>query len=149
MAEVKSGDATRLSTSEKLIFGMGDGGTSAPATARNIFWFIFLTSVVGLNAGLAGAIWLVGRLWDAVNDPLVGSISDRLHSRWWRRRPFLLIGSIPFAFTFFLMFVVPPFESRSALVLYYAVVFLLYDTLYTLVNVPYLALVPELTQEYD
>lgn len=149
MAEVKAGDAPRLSTSAKIIFGMGDWGTSAAATARNIFWFVFLTNVVGLNAGLAGAIWLVGRLWDAVNDPLVGSISDRLHSRWGRRRPFLLIGSIPFAFTFFLMFVVPPFESRTALVLYYSVVFLLYDTLYTIVNVPYLALVPELAQTYD
>jgi GPH family glycoside/pentoside/hexuronide:cation symporter len=62
---------------------------------------------------------------------------------------FLLFGSIPFALTFFLMFVVPPFESQTALVLYYSIVFLLYDTLYTVVNVPYLALVPELTDEYD
>ncbi len=139
----------RLTTATKFIFGLGDWGTSAAATARNIFWFVFLTNVVGLGPGLAGGVWLVGRLWDAVNDPLIGSLSDRLQSRWGRRRPFLLFGSIPFAFTFFLMFVVPPFESRSALVLYYAVVFLLYDTLYTIVNVPYLALVPELTQEYD
>ena len=139
----------RLTTTTKFIFGLGDWGTSAGATARNVFWFVFLTNVVGLSAGLAGGVWLVGRLWDAVNDPLVGSISDRLHSRWGRRRPFLLFGSLPFAFSFFLMFVVPPFESRAALVLYYGLVFLLYDTLYTIVNVPYLALVPELTEEYD
>lgn len=149
MVEVKTNDAPRLSTTTKLIFGMGDWGTSSAATARNIFWFIFLTNVVGLGAGMAGGIWLVGRLWDAINDPLVGSLSDRLHSRWGRRRPFLLIGSIPFAFCFFLMFVVPPFESRAALVIYYSVVFLLYDTLYTVVNVPYLALVPELAEGYD
>jgi GPH family glycoside/pentoside/hexuronide:cation symporter len=139
----------RLTTTVKLVFGLGDWGTSAAATARNVFWFVFLTNIVGLSAGLAGGVWLVGRLWDAVNDPLVGSLSDRLHSRWGRRRPFLLFGSIPFALAFFLMFVVPPFESRTALVIYYSVVFLLYDTLYTIVNVPYLALVPELTDEYD
>ncbi len=139
----------RLSNTFKFVFGLGDWGPSAAATARNVFWFVFLTNVVGLNAGLAGGVWLVGRIWDAVNDPLVGSISDRLHSRLGRRRPFLLYGSIPFALTFFLLFVVPPIESHAGLVLYYSVVFLVYDTLYTIVNVPYLALVPELTQGYD
>ncbi len=141
--------APRLTTATKLFFGLGDWGASAASTARNIFWFIFLTNVVGLNAGLAGGIWLVGRLWDAVNDPLVGSLSDRLHSRWGRRRPFLIFGAVPFALSFLLLFVVPPIESRSLLVLYYSVVFLLYDTLFTVVNVPYLALVPELAQTYD
>ena len=149
MAAVKAGDASRLTTTTKLIFGSGDWGTSAASTARNVFWFIFLTNVVGLNAGLAGGIWLVGRLWDAINDPLVGSLSDRLYSRWGRRRPFLLFGSIPFAFSFFLMFVVPPLETKAALVVYYSVIFLLYDTLYTIVNVPYLSLVPELAEGYD
>ncbi len=139
----------KLTAATKLIFGAGDWGTSAAATARNVFWFVFLTNVVGLNAGLAGSIWLVGRLWDAINDPLVGSLSDRLSSRWGRRRPFLLIGAIPFALSFFLMFVVPPFSSTAALVAYYSIIFLLYDTLYTLVNVPYLALVPELADGYD
>lgn len=142
-------DRPRLTKTFKLIFGLGDWGTSAAATARNVFWFVFLTHVVGLSAGLAGGVWLIGRLWDAINDPLIGSISDRLHSRLGRRRPFLLFGSIPFALSFFLMFIVPPFESRAALVLYYGAVFLLYDTLYTIVNVPYLSLVPELTDEYD
>ncbi len=141
--------APRLTTTFKLVFGLGDWGPSAASTARNIFWFVFLTNVVGLGAGLAGGVWLVGRVWDAVNDPLVGSISDRLHSRLGRRRPFLLFGSIPFALSFFLMFIVPPFESRSALLLYYSLVFLIYDTLFTIVNVPYLALVPELTDHYD
>ncbi len=142
-------DAPRLTTATKILFGLGDWGASSASTARNIFWFVFLTNVVGLNAGLAGGIWLVGRLWDAVNDPLVGSLSDRLHSRWGRRRPFLIFGAVPFALSFLLLFVVPPIENRSLLVLYYSIVFLLYDTLYTVVNVPYLALVPELAQTYD
>lgn len=149
MGKANLNSSTQLPTTTKLIFGLGDWGTSAAATARNVFWFVFLTNVVGLNPGLAGGIWLVGRLWDAVNDPLVGSFSDRLSSRWGRRRPFLLVGSIPFALSFLLMFVVPPFESDRALVIYYSIVFLLYDTLYTVVNVPYLALVPELAEGYD
>jgi GPH family glycoside/pentoside/hexuronide:cation symporter len=146
--EVNLSEAKQTTTS-KLIFGLGDWGTSSAATARNVFWFVFLTNVVGLNPGLAGGIWLVGRLWDAVNDPLIGSLSDRLRSPWGRRRPFLLLGAVPFALSFLLLFYVPPLESHTALVIYYSIFFLLYDTLYTVVNVPYLALVPELAQTYD
>ena len=138
-----------LTRQTKLIYGIGDWGTSAASTARNIFWFVFLTNVVGINAGLAGVVVLIGRIWDSINDPLVGTISDRLHSRLGRRRPFLLYGAFPFAFAFVLMFYVPPFESTTALAIYYSVIFLLFDTLYTVVNVPYLALMPELTEQYD
>ncbi|GAB4271693.1 MAG: MFS transporter [Candidatus Promineifilaceae bacterium] len=138
-----------LPTRLKLIYGLGDWGTSAATTARNAFWFVFLTSVVGIGPGLAGTAVLIGRLWDAVNDPLVGTISDRLQTRWGRRRPFLLFGAIPFGLTFFFMFWVPPIASQTGLVLYYSLVFLVFDTLYTLVNVPYSALTPELSDDYD
>lgn len=149
MADVNASPSPRLTWMTKAVFGVGDWGTSAASTARNVFWFVFLTNVVGLGPEVAGGLWLVGRLWDAINDPIIGSLSDRLDSRWGRRRPFLLLGAIPFALTFFLLFVVPPFESRTALAIYFAVVFLLYDTLFTVVNVPYLSLVPELAEGYD
>lgn len=138
-----------LSRRMKLIYGMGDWGTAASSTIRNAFWFVFLTSVVGLDPGLAGTAFLVGKLWDGINDPLVGTLSDRIKTRWGRRRPFLLFGAVPFGLSFFLLFIVPPFESDFALVLYYAFAFLLFDTLYTVVNVPYIALTPELTEDYD
>lgn len=139
----------KLSTRTKFLYGLGDWGASAATTARNVFWFVFLTNVVGLDAGLAGTATLVGRLWDGINDPLVGMLSDRLQTRWGRRRPFLLFGSIPFAIAFILLFWVPPFENRFALTAYYSFAYLLFDTLYTIVNVPYTALTPELTEDYD
>ena len=139
----------RLPRRLKFVYGLGDWGTSAATTARNAFWFVFLTSVVGMGPGLAGTAVLVGRIWDAVNDPLVGTLSDRMETRWGRRRPFLLFGAIPFGLTFFFLFWVPPLQSDLALVVYYSVVFLLFDTLYTIVNVPYSALTPELTEDYD
>lgn len=134
----------------KLIYGLGDWGTAASTTARNAFWlFIFLTNVVGLKPSVASMVVVIGRIWDGINDPLVGMLSDRLDTRWGRRRPFLLFGAIPFGISFFLLFVVPPFESHTALAIYYTIVYLLFDTLYTIVNVPYSALTPELTQDYD
>jgi GPH family glycoside/pentoside/hexuronide:cation symporter len=133
----------------KFVYGLGDWGTAASTTARNAFWFFFLTSVVGMRADVAGGIFLVGRLWDGINDPLVGMVSDRIDTRWGRRRPFLLFAAVPFGLAFTLMFLVPPFESVWLRAGYYVVVFLLFDTLYTMINVPYSALTPELTPDYD
>lgn len=138
-----------LSRRTRFIYGLGDWGASAATTARNTFWFVFLTNVVGINPALAGTAVLIGRIWDSINDPLVGMLSDRLHTRWGRRRPFLLFGAIPFGLTFFLLFYVPPIHSQTGLVIYYSIAFLLFDTMYTLVNVPYSALTPELTSDYD
>lgn len=141
--------STALPRRTKFIYGLGDWGASAATTARNAFWFVFLTNVVGLNPGLAGTIVLIGKIWDSVNDPLVGMVSDRLQTRWGRRRPFLLFGAVPFGLMFFFMFLVPPIESRTGLFLYYTAVFLIFDTIYTVVNVPYTALTPELSDDYD
>jgi glycoside/pentoside/hexuronide:cation symporter, GPH family len=138
-----------LSRRTKFIYGLGDWGTSAATVARNTFWFVFLTNVVGLGAGLAGTVVLVGRLWDSINDPLIGTLSDRVRTRWGRRRPFLLFGAIPFGLSFWLMFYVPPIETRLGLAIYYGFAYLLFDTFYTLVNVPYIALTPELTEDFD
>ena len=75
-----------LSTRIKFIYGLGELGIAAASTARSVFWFVFLTNVVGLDAGVAGFIVLLGRLWDSINDPLIGVWSDRISTRWGRRR---------------------------------------------------------------
>jgi GPH family glycoside/pentoside/hexuronide:cation symporter len=131
------------------MYGLGDWGASSATTARNLFWLFFIVSVVGLDVGLAGFAFIIGRIWDGINDPLMGTISDRIRTRWGRRRPFMLLGAIPFGLGFFLMFNRPPFESDWAIALYYGLVFILYDTAYTIVNAPYSALTSELTEDYD
>lgn len=142
-------DTQPLTLRMKLIYGLGDWGTSAATTARSLLWLFFLVSVVGLNAAIAGVVILIGRFWDSINDPLIGMISDRVNTRWGRRRPFLLFGAIPFGLSFLLLFVVPPFENDVLKAIYFGFIYLLFDTMYTVINVPYAALTPELTEDYD
>jgi glycoside/pentoside/hexuronide:cation symporter, GPH family len=144
----------KLNLSTKLAYGAGDLGTAITANILAIFQLIFFTNVAGIPAGIAGSVLMVGKIWDAINDPIVGVLSDRTQSRWGRRYPWVIIGAIPFGITFFLMWVVPRFSSNPstnlvALIAFYIVMGVLFNTFYTVVNLPYIALTPELTQDYD
>lgn len=133
----------------KIIYGTGDWGLASWGTLRQIFYAIFLTDVVGLDARLASLAALAGVIWDAVNDPLVGIISDRVKTRWGRRRPFLLIFSLPFGAAFLLMWWAPPWENQLVLALHMTLAYIISDTLQTLVAVPFYTLTPEMTPDYD
>lgn len=139
----------RLSRCTKILYGAGDTGFSLTSTIVGAYFAIFLTDVVGISPGIAAAAIFIGRSWDYINDPLMGHLSDRARTRWGRRRPFLLFGALPFALAFTLLWWRPPLESATALGVYYALAYVLYDAAATLVYMPYFALTPELTLDYD
>jgi GPH family glycoside/pentoside/hexuronide:cation symporter len=138
-----------MSRRSKLLYGVGDTGFSLTGTIIGVLFAIYLTDVVGLRPGLAAVALFIGRTWDYVNDPLIGHLSDRTRSRWGRRRPFLLFGFLPYAVAFALLWWKPPIDAPLALAAYYAIAYLLYDAAATFVYMPYFALTPELTQDYD
>jgi len=139
----------RLSRKTKLLYGIGDTGFSLTSTLIGAYFLLFLTDVVGLRPALAGLAILIGKQWDWINDPIVGHISDRTRSRWGRRRPFLLFGFAPYALAFTMMWWRPSIETTGWLAAYYAGAYVLYDTAATFVYMPYFALTPELTLDYD
>ena len=108
-------------------------------------WFLRSLFLVSALAGWAVG---VGRIWDAVNDPLFGLLSDRIRTRWGRRRVLLLFGAVPLGLSFMLMWIVPN-TGQVGLAIYYALVFILFDTVFTLVHVGYNSLTPEMTSDYD
>jgi len=138
-----------LSLLTKVVYGTGDWGMASFNTLRQIFYAIFLTDVVGLDPRLASFAALVGVTWDAVNDPLVGMLSDRVHTRWGRRRPFLLFFSIPFGLSFLLLWWAPPWESQVALMVTVTLAYIISDTFQSLLTIPFFALTPEITPDYD
>jgi glycoside/pentoside/hexuronide:cation symporter, GPH family len=140
-----------LRFSTKFTYGLGHMGWVMPSTLQAIFQLFFLTSVAGLNPARAGMVLLIAKIWDALNDPLVGWLSDRTDSRWGKRYPWIILGAVPFGICFFLLWHVPQFGNGShqgLLFWYYVVVAILFDTASTAVALPYLALAPELTQNY-
>ena len=139
----------RLSPFAKIAYGVGDIGFSLTDTTLGVLFLIFLLDVVELAPAKAALAIFIGKSWDYINDPIVGYIADRTRTRWGRRRPYLLFGFIPFGLSFMMMWYRPPFESQWALMAYYACAYFLYDGVVTLVSMPYVALTPELTQDYD
>jgi glycoside/pentoside/hexuronide:cation symporter, GPH family len=144
----------KLNFSTKLAYGAGDLGPAITANILAFFLLFFLTNVAGLSAGLAGSVLMIGKIWDAVNDPIVGVLSDRTHSRWGRRHPWMIAGAIPFGIFFFLQWIVPQFSNNPAtqqwsLFWYYVAIGILFNVFYTVVNLPYTALTAELTQDYN
>lgn len=133
----------------KVLYGSGDWGIASIGMMRSIFYAIYLTDVVGIEPRLASLGALVGIVWDAINDPIIGILSDRVKSRLGRRRPFLLWFAFPFGLSFVMLWSAPNWESQVGLLIYVTLAFMLSDTLTTLVTVPFLSLTPELTQDYD
>ncbi len=132
-------EAGALSVKEKVGYGLGD-------TASNLFWktfefflMYFYTDVFGLQAKAAGTMLLITRIWDAINDPLVGYLADRTKTSWGRFRPYLIWMSIPFAITGILTFYTPDLGSTGKLVYAY-VTYTLVMMAYTAINIPYGAL---------
>jgi len=143
-------DQERLSWRTKAAYAIGDLGNSVgPGTVIPFWYLYFLTDIAKLDPALAGLSLLIGKTWDAINDPLVGILSDRTRTRWGRRRPYLLFGAIPYGVTFALLWIVPPIHNQLLLCLYFALMYMLFDSAFTLVSCPYVALTPELTLHHD
>ncbi|MFW5776043.1 MAG: MFS transporter [Spirochaetota bacterium] len=138
-----------LTRANKIAYGAGDMSISLTVTIVGAYFAIFLTDVVGISPGLAAIAVFVGRSWDYVNDPLMGYLSDRTRTRWGRRRPFLLFGAVPFGLAFAMMWWIPPVQTDVRLVVYYSFAYLVFDAAVTVVYMPFVALTPDLTQDYD
>jgi GPH family glycoside/pentoside/hexuronide:cation symporter len=144
----------KLNFSTKLAYGAGDLAAGITANILVFFLLYFFTQVAGLSPALAGTILMIGKIADAINDPIVGIWSDRTSTRWGRRLPWILGGAIPFGLIFFLQWIVPTFSNNKEindwfLFSYYVFIGIIFNLAYTAVNLPYTALTAELTSDYN
>ena len=137
-----------LTVAQKVLFSTGDLSTSLTLAIQTFFQLYFLTDVARIPP--SSAAWIVGitRLWDAINDPLIGFYSDRVRSKFGRRRVLLVYGSIPLGVAFAVCWLVPPW-SQAYQNIYYTLAIIAFDTTFTIVHIGYNALTPNMTQDYD
>jgi len=139
----------QLRQSTKWLYGVGDVGNAVVNSAVQFFLMIFYTDGALIGPALAANALLVGKIWDAINDPLFGWLSDRTSSRFGKRRVYMILGALPLAVSIGLLWFVPAGLSDAAILVWIVGTFILFDTLWTLTNVPYYALTAELTDDYD
>jgi GPH family glycoside/pentoside/hexuronide:cation symporter len=134
----------------KFRFGLAELGFACLRAAMDFFLLFYYTDVAGISPALAGSALLLGKLtWDALNDPLLGWLSDRTRSRFGRRRIYMLLAAIPLALATWLQFSLPLGLTGTAAFLAVLLTFWFKDTFVTIAIVPYASLVAEVTHDYQ
>ena len=134
-----SDNAGKLTLREKISYGFGDLASVLYWQTFMLYFTYFYTDVFLIPASVAATMFLISRIWDGFNDPMMGIIADRTKTRWGHFRPYLLWMCVPFAIVGVLTFTVPNFEMTGKLIWAY-VTFNLLMMLYTAINIPYTAL---------
>ncbi|MBT8442538.1 MAG: MFS transporter [Gammaproteobacteria bacterium] len=126
-------------------YGVGQIGGQILRDTPALILPIYMTTVLGMEAALAGLVIIIAKFWVVAADPIAGIISDRTNTRWGRRRPFILGGGLLAAICFVLLFVVPDFSAQMVLFVYMTAIYLLLNTGYSLFAVPYLTMASEMS----
>jgi len=131
---------------EKIGYGIGDAGLDLFFNAIALFLTFFLTDIFGISAAAVGTLFLVTRMWDAVNDPIMGIIADRTKTKWGKYRPYFLWMPIPLAVSFILLFTKPNLSSIGKIVWVW-VIYILMEAMFTMMDIPYQSLLPAMTTD--
>ena len=132
----------------RMLYGMAEFFGGGAFVIINTFFIVFLTTALGMPAALAGTIPLVGKIWDAISDPIMGNITDRTKSRFGAKRFYILIGGIASAITFVTLWLSIKTESMAVLYVFYLFVYCLFNTAFTILMVPYNGLLPDMIEDY-
>ena len=132
----------------RVLYGIGEFFGGGCFVIINSFFAVFLTKALGMPTALAGTIPLVGKIWDAITDPIMGNITDRTVSRFGAKRLYILIGSIASAVTFVMMWLRVSTPSVTVMYLFYIVMYCLFSTGFTVFSVPYNGLLPDMMDDY-
>lgn len=144
--EGKNGKVPLIS---KIAYGFGDVGCNFSWMFVSNFLMIFYTDVFGISMAAVSALMLFSRFWDAINDPIVGGLTDKTKTRWGRYRPWLLVAAPITAVLLMLTFWAHPDWPDTAKVIYMIITYCLLVLGYTCVNIPYGTLCGAMTQDID
>lgn len=137
-----------ITATARVVYALGDHTVNLALSALALVFLLFLTEIAGLRPALAGLVVWIARAFDAVSDPLMGRVSDATRWKLGRRRPYFLIGALPFGL-FFMLLWRTPLEGQAAMFAYYTSIYIGLSLSMTVLSIPYMALIPEMATDYD
>lgn len=140
----------RTSNTQRWLYALGNLGCAIPYQAVGAVLLYFYVDVQKLSPVWAAAVMTGYAIYNAVNNPVMGYLSDRTRTRWGRRIPYILFGTLPYALFFTLLFLVP-FDGAIQpipLLIWFAAALFLFESLATVVQTAYYSLLPEMYSEY-
>ena len=138
-----------ITLKEKIGYGLGDMASSMFWKLFGSYLMIFYTDVFGISMAAVSALMLFSRFWDAINDPIVGGLTDKTKTRWGRYRPWLLVAAPITAVLLVMTFWARPDWNQTAKIVYMVITYCLLVLGYTCVNIPYGTLCGAMTQDID
>lgn len=137
----------KIGIKEKIGYGLGDMSSSMFWKLFGMYLLYFYTDVFGISAAAVGTMFLITRIWDSLNDPIMGIVSDRTQTRWGKFRPYILWMALPFGLIGTLTFTTPSGWTELNKLIYAYVTYTLMMMIYTGINVPYASLLGVMTSD--
>lgn len=131
---------------EKAAYGMGAVGKDMVYAFVSGFLMYYYNTVLGISATFIGVLFMGARIFDAFNDPLMGVVVEKTHSRFGKFRPWLFIGTILNAVILYAMYAVPESLTGTPLLIYTSVAYILWGMSYTVMDIPYWSMIPAITE---
>lgn len=135
----------RLPARQKYAFGIGAIGKDAICNLVGAFLMLYFTDTLGLSGTFVGILFFAARIWDAINDPVMGMVVDNTRTKYGKFRIWLVIGTLVNSVFFILLFTTCGIQNKTTLMIYAAVMYILYGMSYTIMDVPYWSWLPNLS----
>ena len=138
----------KLSFREKYSYGIGALGKDLAYAIVSYYLMVYFTDAVGLAPAFVGTLFLVARMWDAFNDPMMGMVVDNTQTKWGKFRPWIFIGTLLNAGVIVLLFKKTNLQG-TARYAYYSVMYILWGMTYTIMDIPFWSMIPALTNDKE